>query len=75
MVALHKYVTGTPSALTCTSLVDMVGDVRAQNQPGTTKDLYPNWCIPLCDAAGTPILIEDLAGNELFQRVAEASAR
>lgn len=75
VVALHKYVAGTPSALTCTSLVDMVGDVRAQNQPGTTKDLYPNWCIPLCDAAGTPILIEDLAGNELFQRVAEASAR
>lgn len=75
VLALHRYIAGTPSALTSTSLVDMVGDVRAQNQPGTTKDLYPNWCVPLCDSAGTPVLIEDLESNEFFQKMARASAR
>ena len=75
MEGIHRFIAGTPSALTCISLVDMVGDVRAQNQPGTTKDQYPNWCIPLCDAAGTPVLIEDLAGVELFHRIAKASER
>ena len=75
VLALHRYIAGTPSALTSTSLVDMVGDVRAQNQPGTTKDLYPNWCVPLCDSTGTPVLIEDLESNEFFQKMARASAR
>lgn len=75
MVGLHRYIAGTPSALTCTSLVDMVGDKRAQNQPGTTRELYPNWCVPLCDGEENAVLIEDLAGNELFQRIAEASRR
>ena len=75
LVAMHRYIAGTPSALTCASLVDMVGDIKAQNQPGTTHDLYPNWCIPLCDAANTPILIHDLPALPLFRAVAEASRR
>ena len=75
LVALHKFMAGTPSALTCTNLVDMVGDRRAQNMPGTTHETYPNWCMPLTDPDGTPVLIEDLAGLELFQQVAEASRR
>lgn len=75
MVGLHRYIAGTPSALTCTSLVDMVGDKRAQNQPGTTRELYPNWCVPLCDGEETAVLIEDLADLELFQRIAAASKR
>lgn len=75
LVALHEFIAGTPSALTCTSLVDMVGDIRAQNQPGTTHELYPNWCIPLCDSEGNPVLIEDLADLPLYQRVARAARR
>ncbi|RNE49594.1 4-alpha-glucanotransferase [Corynebacterium alimapuense] len=75
IVSLHQFISGTPSALSCTSLVDMVGDIRSQNQPGTTRDQYPNWCIPLSDGKGRPVLIEDLADNELFQEVAKASRR
>ncbi|MGP6172695.1 4-alpha-glucanotransferase [Corynebacterium sp. A21] len=75
LVGLHRFIAGTPSALTCVSLVDMVGDHRAQNQPGTTKDLYPNWCIPLCDIDGHPVLLEDLPKSELFHRIADASRR
>ena len=72
---LHSFVAGTPSALTCVSLVDMVGDIRAQNQPGTTKDLYPNWCVPLCDGSGNPVIIESLRDYQLYHQVAEASRR
>lgn len=75
IAGLHRFMAGTPSALTCVSLVDMVGDVRAQNQPGTTRDQYPNWCIPLCDINGTPVLIEDLAGNAMFQDIAASAHR
>ena len=75
ITGLHRFVAGTPSALSCTALVDMVGDRRAQNQPGTTRDLYPNWCIPLSDGQGRPVLIEDLADNTLFHEVAKAGQR
>lgn len=75
LVGLHRYIADTPSLLTCMSLVDMVGDIRAQNQPGTTRDMYPNWCVPLCDTAGEPVLIEDLAAHPLLKQVAAASKR
>lgn len=75
IVALHRFIAHTPSALTCTSLVDMVADKRAQNQPGTVREQYPNWCIPLCNATGEAVLIEDLGQAELFRRVADASRR
>nr|WP_306428831.1 4-alpha-glucanotransferase [Corynebacterium sp. 76QC2CO] len=72
---LHRFVAGTPSALTCASLVDMVGDRRAQNQPGTTKDQYPNWCIPLTDYEGKALVIEDLPTHPWFRDIAEAAKR
>ena len=72
---LTRFIASTPSAMTCTNLVDMVGDVRIQNQPGTNREQYSNWCIPLCDASGTPVLIEDLPEIDLVARLAEASRR
>ncbi|MEJ5998480.1 4-alpha-glucanotransferase [Corynebacterium sp. H130] len=75
MADMHRFVASTPSLLTCTSLVDMVGDIRAQNQPGTTRDMYPNWCVPLCDSEGKPVLIDDLASHPMFKKIAEAGKR
>ncbi|MCS4535391.1 4-alpha-glucanotransferase [Corynebacterium sp. HS2168-gen11] len=75
VAAMHRFIAQTPSALTCTALVDMVGDRRVQNQPGTTKDLYPNWCVPLSNAQGEVVLIEDLASNNTFAHIAAASRR
>ena len=75
IVGLTRFIASTPSAMTCSTLVDMVGDVRIQNQPGTNAEQYSNWCIPLCDARGKAVLIEDLADLELFHRVADASQR
>ena len=63
--ALHRYVARTPSRLVAASLVDAVGDRRPQNLPGTNRE-YPNWCVPLCDAEGSEVHVEDLPGNVRF---------
>ena len=75
LVGLTRFIASTPSAMTCTNLVDMVGDERIQNQPGTNAEQYSNWCIPLCDAAGNAILLDELTQVELFRQMAAASRR
>lgn len=57
--ALHRWVRATPSVLLGVSLVDAVGERRAQNQPGTDQE-YPNWKVPLADGTGRLVLLEDL---------------
>jgi 4-alpha-glucanotransferase len=73
-VALYGYLSRTPALLIGVSLADAVGDVRTQNVPGTSSE-YPNWQIPLCDAAGQAVLVEDLAGLELLRACAAAVVR
>ena len=75
VLGLTRFIASTGSALTCTNLVDMVGDTRIQNQPGTNSTQYKNWCVPLSDKNGNAVLIEDLENIELFHKMAEASAR
>ena len=58
-VALHRAAAASPSRLLGIGLGDVVGDRRAQNQPGTDQE-YPNWRVPITDGAGVPVLIEDL---------------
>jgi 4-alpha-glucanotransferase len=72
-VALYGYLARTPAVLIGVSLADAVGDVRAQNIPGTS-DQYPNWQIPLCDADGRAVLVEELPRMGLLRAVARASA-
>ncbi|WP_425423835.1 4-alpha-glucanotransferase [Spirillospora albida] len=62
VAALHAFLARTPARLTGIALADAVGERRTQNQPGTT-DEYPNWRVPLADANGDPVLLEDLAAH------------
>ena len=65
-IALHRAVASTPARLIGVGLTDVVGDRRAQNQPGTYLE-YPNWRVPMTDSAGRPVLLEDLmAGTPLL---------
>ena len=57
--ALYGCLRHTPSRLLALALSDAVGDVRAQNQPGTT-DEYPNWRVPLRGPDGRRLLLEDV---------------
>jgi 4-alpha-glucanotransferase len=69
--ALHAFLARTPSRLVGISLADAVGERRTQNQPGTT-DEYPNWRIPLADAEGRPVLLDDLPSSARLRAAIEA---
>ncbi|WP_141923887.1 4-alpha-glucanotransferase [Haloactinospora alba] len=60
--ALHSYLVRTPARMVGIALTDVVGDRRMQNQPGTS-DEYPNWRIPLTNAEGEPILLDELMAD------------
>jgi 4-alpha-glucanotransferase len=70
-VALYGYLTRTPAVLIGVSLADAAGERRPQNIPGTV-DEYPNWRIPLTDAEGNPVLLEDLPAHAGVLAVAGA---
>jgi 4-alpha-glucanotransferase len=72
-VALYAYLAKTPAMLIGVSLAEAVGERRSQNVPGTT-DQYPNWRLPLCDASGSPVLLEDLRDLPSVGAVARAAA-
>ena len=57
--AMHRLLLRAPSALLGVALVDAVGERRAQNQPGTDTE-YANWKIPLGDASGRTVLLDEL---------------
>lgn len=58
-IALHQALASSPARLLGVALPDVIGDRRAQNQPGTDQE-YPNWRVPMTDAEGNPVLLEDL---------------
>lgn len=60
--AMHAFIARTQAPLLCVSLVDAVGERRAQNQPGTDQE-YPNWRVPLADGTEEVVLVEELAEN------------
>jgi 4-alpha-glucanotransferase len=68
--AMHRFLLATPSVMLGVSLADLAGERRTQNLPGTDRE-YPNWSVPLADAEGRPVFIEDLAGLPAFQAITE----
>lgn len=70
--ALYQLIAASPSVLLGVALVDAVGERRIQNQPGTDADQYPNWCIPLADDEGRPVLVEDLVSSPRFASLVAA---
>ncbi|MCX5198243.1 4-alpha-glucanotransferase [Streptomyces sp. NBC_00249] len=74
--ALYAFLLRTPARLVGVWLPDAVGDRRPQNLPGTW-DQYPNWRLPLADAAGRPLTLEALTAspraNALLSAVGEGA--
>lgn len=68
VVALHRIVAASPARLVGVAVPDLVGDVRAQNQPGTDQE-YPNWRVPLTDGQGQAVALEDLGKAPLLDRI------
>jgi len=65
-IALHRVAAASGARLIGIGLPDVVGDRRAQNQPGTDRE-YPNWRVPMTDGQGRAVLLEDvMASPELL---------
>ncbi|MFZ3570514.1 4-alpha-glucanotransferase [Streptomyces sp. BH097] len=60
--AVHRFLWRTPARMTGVWLPDLVGDRRPQNLPGTWAE-YPNWRLPVADAGGRPVTLEELAAS------------
>ncbi|WP_406169200.1 4-alpha-glucanotransferase [Streptomyces sp. NBC_00996] len=60
--AVHRFLLLTPARMIGVWLPDAIGDRRPQNLPGTW-DQYPNWRLPIADAEGHPVTLEELAAS------------
>lgn len=68
--AVHRFLLRTPARMAGVWLPDTVGDRRPQNLPGTW-DQYPNWRLPVADAEGHPVTLEEIAASPRLHRLME----
>ncbi|MER6994948.1 4-alpha-glucanotransferase [Streptomyces sp. NPDC000410] len=68
--AVHRFLLRTPARMVGIWLPDTVGDRRPQNLPGTW-DQYPNWRLPVADAEGRPLSLEELAASPRLHALME----
>ncbi|MEV5314806.1 MULTISPECIES: 4-alpha-glucanotransferase [unclassified Streptomyces] len=68
--AVHRFLLRTPARMVGVWLPDGVGDRRPQNLPGTW-DQYPNWRLPVADARGRPMPLEELTGSARLRALVE----
>ncbi|MEU0147803.1 4-alpha-glucanotransferase [Streptomyces sp. NPDC006288] len=66
--AVHRFLLRTPARMAGVWLPDTVGDRRPQNLPGTW-DQYPNWRLPVADAEGHPVTLEEIAASPRLHRL------
>ncbi|WP_320782733.1 4-alpha-glucanotransferase [Streptomyces sp. CRN 30] len=69
--ALYRFLRATPARMVGVWLPDAVGDRRPQNLPGTW-DQYPNWRLPVADAEGRPVTLEELAASPRLHALFDA---
>jgi len=68
--AVHRFLLRTPARMIGVWLPDAIGDRRPQNLPGTW-DQYPNWRLPVADAEGRPVTLEELAASPRLHALIE----
>ncbi|MET9665892.1 4-alpha-glucanotransferase [Streptomyces sp. NPDC006475] len=68
--AVYRFLLRTPARMVGVWLPDAVGDRRPQNLPGTW-DQYPNWRLPVADAEGHPVTLEELAASPRLHALME----
>ncbi|MFI2374333.1 4-alpha-glucanotransferase [Streptomyces sp. NPDC018964] len=72
--AVYGCLLRTPARMVGVWLPDGVGDRRPQNLPGTW-DQYPNWRLPIADARGRPVTLEELAGSARLRALMDVLRR
>ncbi|WP_051885963.1 4-alpha-glucanotransferase [Streptomyces hygroscopicus] len=74
LLALHALLLRTPARMLGVWLPDTTGDLRPQNLPGTST-VHPNWRLPVADATGRPVALEELPEHPLVRRVIQLFPR
>lgn len=74
VLALHRRLAGGASKLFGVSVADLAGDRRSINQPGTDRE-YANWRLPLADAQGQVVGLEQLIASPFADALARAASR
>ncbi|QKV94954.1 4-alpha-glucanotransferase [Streptomyces sp. NA02950] len=72
--AVHRFLLRTPARMVGVWLPDAVGDRRPQNLPGTW-DQYPNWRLPIADAKGRAVSLEELVASPRLHDLMKELAR
>ncbi|MET7904081.1 4-alpha-glucanotransferase [Streptomyces sp. NPDC005355] len=72
--AVHRFLLRTPAMMVGVWLPDAVGDRRPQNLPGTW-DEYPNWRLPIADARGRAVSLEELVASPRLHALMAEVAR
>ena len=62
VLAMHLALVRSPCQVVLAAFGDAVGDLRQPNLPGTV-DEYPNWRLPVADASGRPLGLEELLAH------------
>ncbi|WP_079075185.1 4-alpha-glucanotransferase [Streptomyces atriruber] len=73
IAALHRFLRLTPARMLGVWLPDATGDRRPQNLPGTAT-VHPNWRLPVADARGRPVPLEELPASTLVRVLADVFA-
>ena len=71
LIGIYRAVLAAPALLAGVALTDAVGDLRTQNQPGTDRE-YPNWCVPLTDNRGLPVVLDTLFDHPRLRALVDA---
>jgi len=68
VLAMHAALVASPCRIVLASYADAVGDLRQPNLPGTVEQ-YPNWRLPVADASGTPLTLEQVLACPGVRRI------
>ncbi len=68
VLAMHAALAASPCRIVLAAFGDAVGDLRQPNLPGTV-DEYPNWRLPVADADGRPLSLEQVLAHEGVRRL------
>lgn len=74
VLAMHAALAASPCRLVLAAFGDAVGDLRQPNLPGTI-DEYPNWRLPVANAEGRPLSLEELLSSDGVARLAALLAQ
>ncbi len=68
VLSLHRALVASPCRVVLAAYADAVGDLRQPNVPGTV-DEYPNWRLPVADAGGRPLSVEQVLAHPGVRRL------